>query len=113
MLNAPASPGTAAVPAEDIPQLQERLLGLADAGLTADEYFCGWFRGAPPEAIRRGNVEDFVAYGFHARPLADLSQQARPLKPLLSFEVQWTLRCHSMCRGLVLRTAPTAARWRT
>ena len=77
MLNAPAPPSAAAVPPEDIPQLQERLLGLADAGLTADEYFCGWFRGAPPEAIRRGNVEDFVAYGFHCRPLRDLSQEAR------------------------------------
>ena len=87
VLNAPAPPAAAAVPAADIPQLQERLLGLADAGLTADEYFCGWFRGAPPEAIRRGNVEDFVAYGFHCRPLQDLSQEARPLRVPLSSEV--------------------------
>ena len=28
------------------------------------EFMSGWFRGAPFEAIRRGNVEDFVAYGF-------------------------------------------------
>ena len=53
---------------------------MADAGLNADEYFCGWFRGAPAAAIRRGNVEDFVAYGFHCRPLQDLSQEARRTK---------------------------------
>ncbi|KAK9828088.1 hypothetical protein WJX81_002392 [Elliptochloris bilobata] len=77
VLNAPAPPGAAAVPPEDVAQLQERLLGLADAGMTAVEYFSGWFRGAPPEAIRRGNVEEFLAYGFHCRPLADLSGEDR------------------------------------
>ncbi len=36
----------------------------------------GWFHGAPLEAIRRGNVEDFMAYGFHGRAPADLLPQA-------------------------------------
>ena len=39
MLNAPAPPGTAAVPPENVAELQQRLLDLADAGLTADKYF--------------------------------------------------------------------------
>ena len=30
-------------------------------------FVSGWFRGAPFEAIRRGNVEDLVAYAFFHR----------------------------------------------
>ncbi len=81
VLNAPVAPGAAAVAPADIVPLQRRLLDLADAGLTAEDYFSGWFRGAPYEAIRRGNVQDFVAYGFHARPWADITPQV-PALPL-------------------------------
>jgi hypothetical protein len=28
-------------------------------------YVSGWFRGAPCESIKRDNVKEFIAYGFH------------------------------------------------
>ena len=37
----------------------------------------GWFHGAPPESIRRGNVEDFVAYGFYTATKAELPREQR------------------------------------
>lgn len=32
-------------------------------GWTLQQFFSGWFMGAPPETIRRGNLLDFTAYG--------------------------------------------------
>jgi hypothetical protein len=49
-----------------------RFLELAPVMCIRD-FMCGWFRGAPFEAIRRGNVEDFVAYGFYQSTWEDLS----------------------------------------
>jgi hypothetical protein len=103
VLNAPVPPGAAAVSPEDVAPLQRRLLDLADAGLTAEEYFSGWFRGAPYEAIRRGNVEDFIAYGFHARPWADITPQVPPCScASTAGQPAVTSRCHDTCRPLIL-----------
>lgn len=33
--------------------------------------------GAPADSIRRGNVEEFVAYGFHCRLLGQLNEAQR------------------------------------
>lgn len=35
------------------------------------------FMGAPADSIRRGNVEEFVAYGFHCRLLGQLDEAQR------------------------------------
>ena len=55
---------------------QQRLLSLSDI-ISLDDFLSGWFRGAPRKAILRGNVEDFIAYGFHAQRLEDLSPEGR------------------------------------
>jgi hypothetical protein len=41
------------------------------------DFLSGWFRGAPYEAVRRGNVEDFVAYGFYTRSMSQLPDKVR------------------------------------
>ena len=35
-------------------------------------FFSGWFLGAPFDSIKKGNVEDFVAYGFYCRTMDNL-----------------------------------------
>lgn len=39
----------------------------APRGVNAREYLTGWFQGAPFESIKRGNIEEFVIYGFWYR----------------------------------------------
>jgi len=46
------------------------------------DFLSGWFRGAPYEAVRRGNVEDFVAYGFYTRSMSQLPDNVRRRAPL-------------------------------
>ena len=46
------------------------------------DFLSGWFRGAPYEAVRRGNVEDFVAYGFYTRSMSQLPDTVRQARPL-------------------------------
>ncbi|KAF8059754.1 hypothetical protein HT031_005162 [Scenedesmus sp. PABB004] len=41
--------------------------------LDHEAYLSRWFRGADFADIRRGNVEDFVAYGFFYRPTSELA----------------------------------------
>jgi len=48
-----------------------RFLELAPVMCIRD-FMSGWFRGAPFSEIRRGNVEDFVAYGFYQSTWAGL-----------------------------------------
>ena len=43
------------------------LMPLVLLPLQINQFVSGWFRGAPAEAVLRGNLEDFVAYGFHCR----------------------------------------------
>lgn len=54
----------------------ERFLGLRDV-FCIREFLSGWFMGAPADSIRRGNVEEFVAYGFHCRLLGQLDEAQR------------------------------------
>ena len=51
---------------------------------TLDEFFAGWFRGAAPGAVCRGNALDFTAYGFFAAKWDDLPADVRPPRPSLS-----------------------------
>ncbi|KAL4459101.1 hypothetical protein ABPG75_013966 [Micractinium tetrahymenae] len=54
----------------------ERFLELRDV-FCIREFLSGWFMGASADAIPRGNVEEFVAYGFHCRLLGQLSGKQR------------------------------------
>ena len=51
--------------------LPQRLLSLSEI-ISLDDFLVGWFRGAARKSILRGNVEDFIAYGFYAQRLSDL-----------------------------------------
>lgn len=66
-----------------------------------DDFISGWFHGAPVSAIRRGNLEDFVAYGFYTHSMHDLTPQV------------WRSRCpHSIssrASSLLLFTAYSRA----
>ena len=61
------------------------------------DFLSGWFRGAPYEAVRRGNVEDFVAYGFYTRSMSQLPDKVR-LDHLLFRD-----RCTTIWRLLIIR----------
>lgn len=52
-----------------------------------------WFLGAPFESLKRGNIEDFIAYGFYCQRPDDLAPEVRPLQALL----QRTVYPRSMC----------------
>lgn len=38
---------------------------------------CSWFLGAPFDSLKRGNIEDFVAYGFFCKRPKDLSPEVQ------------------------------------
>jgi len=38
-----------------------------------DDFFSGWFHGAPADSIRRGNITAFIAYGFHCKRPGELA----------------------------------------
>ena len=54
--------------------VKARFLKLAGV-FSLEEFLSGWFLGTPAESIQRGNAEDFVAYGFFCRPMAELPFQ--------------------------------------
>lgn len=55
----------------------ERFLTLSDV-MSIQQFLSGWFHNVPYELVKRGNVEDFVAYGFYCRTMDQL-----PLKVCL------------------------------
>lgn len=55
---------------------------------TLQDFFSGWFRGAPHESIRRGNVLEFTAYGFYAAKFDDLPTDVSWVLSTCSVEVQ-------------------------
>ncbi len=59
---------------ERIALIKQRFLTLASC-MPMDEFLSGWFFGVPPDQVLRGNVEDFIAYGFYCRRLEDLSPE--------------------------------------
>ena len=73
------------------------------------DFLSGWFRGAPYEAVRRGNVEDFVAYGFYTRSMSQLPDKVR-LDCLLFRD-----RCATFWRISIIRAVrkylPTPLPW--
>ena len=62
--------------AERVAEIMRRFLTLARC-MSIQKFLSGWFHGAPYEAIRRGNVKDFVAYGFYCRTTEELPPAVR------------------------------------
>ncbi|DBA73278.1 hypothetical protein WJX77_005167 [Trebouxia sp. C0004] len=63
----------------DVDRVQEvkaRFLELHGV-LSIQDFITGWFHGAPYEHIHRGNVLDFVAYGFYSKRPQDLSPKTQ------------------------------------
>ena len=48
-----------------------RIMRLADV-TSLEEFVSGWFQGAPFPSVRRGNMEDFIAYGFYGKRFREL-----------------------------------------
>jgi hypothetical protein len=59
----------------------ERFLTLSDV-MSIQNFLSGWFHNVPYELVKRGNVEDFVAYGFYCRTMDQL-----PLKVCLGLYI--------------------------
>ena len=59
---------------ERVAEVKRRFLQLKGC-MSIEDFFSGWFHGAPAETIKRGNVEDFVAYGFYFRTLEGLPSE--------------------------------------
>lgn len=57
--------------AHRVAEVKRRFLQL-NGCMCIEEFLQGWFHGVPYESIRRGNVEDFVAYGFYCRTMDTL-----------------------------------------
>ncbi len=62
---------------ERVAEVKRRFLQLKGC-MSIEDFFSGWFHGAPAETIKRGNVEDFVAYGFYFRTLEGLPSEVHP-----------------------------------
>ncbi len=60
------------VDVDRVQEVKERFLELHGV-LSIHDFITGWFHGAPYEQIHRGNVLDFVAYGFYSKRPQDLS----------------------------------------
>lgn len=60
------------VDVDRVQEVKERFLQLHGV-LSIQDFICGWFHGAPYDQIRRGNVLDFVAYGFYSKQPKDLT----------------------------------------
>lgn len=59
---------------EKVAEVKRRFLQLKGC-MSIEDFVRGWFHGVPYEVIKRGNVEDFVAYGFYFRTLEALPPQ--------------------------------------
>eukprot|EP00884_Botryococcus_braunii_P016768 jgi/Botrbrau1/3775/Bobra.0183s0010.1 len=68
----------------------ERFLNLNEV-MSIQEFLSGWFHNVPYAAIKRGNVEDFVSYGFYCRTMAQLplKQKAHVEKFVRRIEQAW------------------------
>ena len=58
-------------------EVKRRFLRL-DKCIPLEGFLTGWFLGSPIETIQRGNVEDFVAYGFYSRYMHELPPNVSP-----------------------------------
>ena len=66
------------VDVDRVQEVKERFLQLHGV-LSIQDFICGWFHGAPYDQIHRGNVLDFVAYGFYSKQPKDLSPKVGAL----------------------------------
>ena len=64
------------VDVDRVQEVKKRFLQLHGV-LSIQDFICGWFHGAPYDQIQRGNVLDFVAYGFYSKQPQDLSPKVR------------------------------------
>lgn len=55
-----------------VQQIKDRFLELHEV-LSIQDFISGWFHGVQYETICRGNVLDFVAYGFYSKQPSDLT----------------------------------------
>ena len=62
--------------AERVAEIMRRFLTLSRC-MSIEKFLSGWFHGAPYADIRRGNVVDFVAYGFYCRTEDELPPAVR------------------------------------
>jgi len=58
--------------------IKARFLTLASC-MPMEDFLSGWFMGAPAESVLRGNVEDFVAYGFYCSRMQELDPEVGAL----------------------------------
>ncbi|KAG7668636.1 hypothetical protein Ndes2526B_g03740 [Nannochloris sp. 'desiccata'] len=70
----------------------ERFLNLHQV-FQLDDFLSGWFLGASNSSILRGNVEEFVAYGFFCQKIESLSSSQRILVQnfLSTAEERWNM----------------------
>ena len=71
------------VDVDRVQEVKKRFLELHGV-LSIHDFITGWFHGAPYEQIYRGNVLDFVAYGFYSKRPQDLSPKVRLLHKIVS-----------------------------
>lgn len=65
-----------------VAEVKRRFLQL-NGCMCIEQFLSGWFHGAPYKSIKRGNVEDFVAYGFYCRTMDTLPPRVRSLMSLV------------------------------
>lgn len=71
--------------------VEDRLLDLGTI-FGFEDFLCGWFRGAPFEKIKRGNLLDFIAYGFYCKRVEDLTPEVwKNMLLALDISIQHTL----------------------
>ncbi|WIA42213.1 hypothetical protein OEZ86_009473 [Tetradesmus obliquus] len=61
-------------------------------GMDTGAYISGWYRGADPSQVKRGNLEEFVAYGFWYRSLqqmADAGLGHVPGQMIVELQAAW------------------------
>lgn len=54
--------------------VEDRMLELGSI-FGIDDFLSGWFHGVAFDQIWRGNVLDFISYGFYCKRVADLTQE--------------------------------------
>ncbi|EIE23278.1 hypothetical protein COCSUDRAFT_47573 [Coccomyxa subellipsoidea C-169] len=76
--------------AHRVAEVKRRFLQL-NGCMCIEQFLSGWFHGAPYACIRRGNVEDFVAYGFYNRTMDTLPPRLQAATKIFvrQMEAEW------------------------
>ena len=83
-----------------IMRARERFLKL-ESVFTLEQFLCGWFFGAPFSSIKRGNVEELIAYGFYTTRLQELSEEVRAAAQIAHLQAEG-------CAGSLTKVIKTA-----